>query len=107
MTRGLSLLVAILLLATAAAPQAYAVEPVAGPKLGLVLMHGKGGLTKLVDSLADSLRAAGVLVDTPLMSWSKHRIYDRDYERLYHQPPRAPLWQPQPGEKHEAQIRPS
>ena len=60
--------------------QAVKVEPVGGDKIGLVLMHGKAGDTSLVDSLANSLRSAGVVVETPLMPWSLNRIFDRTYD---------------------------
>jgi len=48
--------------------------------IGVVLMHGKGGTLSLVASLADSLRAKGVVVTTPLMPWSRDRIYDKSYQ---------------------------
>lgn len=60
--------------------QAVKVEPIGGDKIGMVLMHAKGDNTKRVDSLASSLRSAGVLVATPLMPWSRNRIYDRTYD---------------------------
>lgn len=67
---------AVLLLAC----QDAGAAPLSGDKIGMVLMHGKGGNTKLVDALADALRDAGVVVETPLMAWSKDRIYDRTYD---------------------------
>lgn len=51
-----------------------------GKGFGVVMMHGKGGRTKLIDGLADALRSAGARVVTPLMPWSRDRIYDRTYE---------------------------
>ena len=46
---------------------------------GIVLMHGKAGNTKWIDSLAEALGQSGVTVETPLMPWSRARIYDRSY----------------------------
>ena len=56
------------------------IDTISGPKIGMVLMHGKGGATQKIDSLADALRGAGVLVETPLMPWSRKRIYAKTYE---------------------------
>lgn len=51
----------------------------AADKLGVVLMHGKGGRPgTLIDGLATKLSGAGFLVATPEMPWSRNRIYDRD-----------------------------
>lgn len=56
------------------------VEPIkAGNKVGVVLMHGKGGTTKHVDSLASALRSAGVQVITPDMPWHQNRIFDKSF----------------------------
>lgn len=53
----------------------------AADRIGVVLMHGKGGRPGLViDGLAGKLSAAGFLVEAPEMPWSRTRIYDRDYE---------------------------
>ena len=60
--------------------QTVKVDPIKGDRIGLVLMHGKGGNTRYIDSLAFSLRGAGVLVETPLMPWSRNRIYDKTYD---------------------------
>ena len=49
-------------------------------QIGIVLMHGKGGTSKWVDSLANSLRRAGVRVLTPRMLWHKDRIYGKTFE---------------------------
>ncbi|MEO5338518.1 MAG: alpha/beta hydrolase [Magnetospirillum sp. WYHS-4] len=55
-----------------------AAEPIGGAKLGVVLMHGKGGTPhRFVSSLATRLEEAGVLVAAPTMPWGKGRIYDR------------------------------
>jgi pimeloyl-ACP methyl ester carboxylesterase len=56
------------------------IDPIPGDKIGMVLMHGKGGTNRYVWSLGLSLRSAGILVETPLMPWSKDRIYDKGYE---------------------------
>jgi len=52
----------------------------ADKKIGIVLLHGKGGTDKLVASLAAALKDDGVMVLTPLMPWSRDRIYDKSYE---------------------------
>lgn len=76
-SRVLALLAAAFLLC---ACQTTKIEPIAGDRIGIVLMHGKGGTQKYIRSLASSLEAAGVLVEAPLMPWSKNRIYDKGYE---------------------------
>lgn len=46
-------------------------------KIGIVIMHGKGGSpTKHVSDLASSLEAQGFLVANPEMPWSGRRDYD-------------------------------
>lgn len=51
----------------------------AADRIGVVLMHGKGGRpTSSIDGLTSKLTAAGFLVATPEMPWSRGRIYDRD-----------------------------
>ena len=52
-----------------------------GNDIGVVLMHGKGGTTEWIDSLASSLRSAGINVVTPSMPWHRDRIYDRTFEQ--------------------------
>lgn len=53
----------------------------AADKIGVVLMHGKGGHPgAAIDGLAAKLSAAGFDVATPEMPWSRTRIYDKDYE---------------------------
>jgi pimeloyl-ACP methyl ester carboxylesterase len=48
-------------------------------KIGVVLMHGKGGLpAKHVSDLASSLREQGLLVANLEMAWSGRRDYDVD-----------------------------
>lgn len=58
------------------------IKPVeGGDKIGVVLMHGKDSpTTRPVDPLAASLRTAGVKVVTPLMPWTRNRIYDKTFE---------------------------
>jgi pimeloyl-ACP methyl ester carboxylesterase len=48
-------------------------------RLGIALLHGKEGSPASLQPLADSLAAAGFLVDRPEMCWSGRRIYDRPY----------------------------
>jgi len=58
-----------------------AAEPIAGPRIGALVMHGKGGTpTRHIDALISALKSVGVLVEAPLMPWGKDRIYDRSYE---------------------------
>lgn len=53
----------------------------AADRIGVVLMHGKGGHPGAgIDTLAARLSAAGFEVVAPEMPWSRNRIYDRDYE---------------------------
>src|SRR4029450_13953972 len=53
----------------------------AGGDLGVVLLHGKGGLPSgYIRELAAALQAKGYLVSAPTMSWAKDRIYDASYE---------------------------
>lgn len=49
-------------------------------KIGIVLLHGKGGDTRWVDPLASTLRSAGAQVLTPNMPWDKSRIYGKGFE---------------------------
>jgi dienelactone hydrolase len=47
------------------------------PPIGIVVMHGKGGLpTGYVAHLANTLAAKGYLVASPEMPWSGRRHYD-------------------------------
>ncbi len=56
------------------------IDPIPSDKIGMVLMHGKGGTTNYVEFLRSKLESAGILVEMPLMPWSKNRIYDKGYE---------------------------
>jgi len=49
-------------------------------EIGIVLMHGKGGTTKWIESLALSLESKKIHVSTPDMPWHKYRIYDKTFE---------------------------
>jgi pimeloyl-ACP methyl ester carboxylesterase len=63
-----------------AAYQIAKADSLPGDKVGMVLMHGKGAETDAIWSLGSALRSAGVLVEMPLMPWSRERIYDKGYE---------------------------
>ncbi len=71
---------AVLLFSLSVSVPPAAAGPLDGKDVGVVLMHGKGGRTKLIDRLAEAVRAAGGKVETPLMPWSRDRIYDRTYD---------------------------
>ena len=51
----------------------------AAGQIGIVLLHGKTGMPGAMSNLAGSLTAAGYLVDTPEMCWSKKRIFDKSF----------------------------
>jgi pimeloyl-ACP methyl ester carboxylesterase len=70
----------VLALVVLTASQAVKADPISDDKIGVVLMHGKGGGTKWVYNLGNDLESAGALVETPEMPWSKDRIYDKGYE---------------------------
>lgn len=58
-------------------------DAVAHDPPGVVLLHGKGGTARPrspAGKLAASLRAAGFLVATPDMPWSRSRYLAKDYE---------------------------
>lgn len=56
-------------------------EPIKGANtIGVVVMHGKGGTTKWVDSFASSLESEDIQVLTPDMPWHEDRIYDKSFE---------------------------
>jgi pimeloyl-ACP methyl ester carboxylesterase len=49
--------------------------------VGVVLLHGKGGLPSgNIRELAGALQSRGYLVSAPTMPWAKDRIYDASYE---------------------------
>ena len=70
----------VLALVVLTASQAVKADPISGDKIGVVLLHGKGGGAKWVYDLGNDLESAGALVETPEMPWSKDRIYDKGYE---------------------------
>lgn len=73
---GLALALAAIALAFSALSHAEA------PKIGIVIMHGKGGSpNKFVDGLAASLAAKGYLVANIEMPWSGQRDYDVPTEK--------------------------
>src|SRR5512135_2987641 len=49
----------------------------AGGPIGIVLLHSKTGMPGQMTNLASSLSAAGYLIETPEMCWSKKRIFDK------------------------------
>lgn len=61
----------------------YGLAPAAAAdKIGVVLMHGKGGTAKPqspIGPLIAKLQGAGFLVDAPDMPWSRSRFLDKDY----------------------------
>ena len=73
MRKGALFLMAVAWLA-AAAPPVAAAQSLAG--WGVVLMHGKGGPTGNLNSLAAALSKEGAIVVQPTMSWtSRYRTY--------------------------------
>lgn len=74
---AISLIVAVLMLPGCTSKNIKPIEN--GEKIGVVLMHGKGGDTRWIDPLAWSLKSAGVKVATPKMPWHKYRIYDKTF----------------------------
>ncbi len=57
------------------------IAPAAGNDLGVVLLHGKGGLPSgYIRELAAALESKGYLVSTPTMPWAQNRIYDASFE---------------------------
>jgi pimeloyl-ACP methyl ester carboxylesterase len=68
-----------LLLCLALVCQPVSAQTVSGEKVGIVLMHGKGGRPGPA-GLASALRRAGALVETPEMPWSRGRIYAKSYD---------------------------
>lgn len=69
--RNLAFLIVVMLLALSAMAET--------PKLGIVIMHGKGGSpARHVAGLADALAGKGYLVANLEMPWSGNRNYDAD-----------------------------
>ncbi len=79
--RGVALTALAMALLLALGHAGRAAEPISGPRIGALVMHGKGGTPgRNVDTLISALESAGILVEAPLMPWGKERIYDRSYE---------------------------
>ncbi len=49
-------------------------------KIGIVLMHGKGGTPDYLNPAIRNMRGAGAVIVTPTMPWSRNRIYAKSYE---------------------------
>ena len=49
-------------------------------KIGVILMHGKGGTPNSMYRAASVMRSAGAIVLTPEMPWSRNRIYAKGYD---------------------------
>jgi len=73
----LTLFISLLVLLGCDSKNIKPIEP--GVKIGIILMHGKGGDTRWVSPLAISLRSSGVKVVVPNMAWHKNRIYDKTF----------------------------
>jgi len=67
------------LLAALIALCALSLSAHAQDRLGIVLLHGKGGMPQQLSPMAASLSAHGFLTEQPEMCWSRNRIYDRLY----------------------------
>jgi dienelactone hydrolase len=55
----------------------------AGEKLGILLMHGKGGTSNPnspIGKLSYSLKREGFIVIAPIMPWSRSRKYDKTFD---------------------------
>lgn len=73
----------LLMLLIVAIPNVSA-EQIVPSKIGIVIMHGKGGLpTKHVSDMATALEGQCYLVANIEMPWSKNREYDVDVESAY------------------------
>jgi len=61
---------------------AFVAPAAAAGKVGVVLLHGKGGMpeSRMMNPLIEAMRGAGFLVATPEMTWSRKRRYDASYE---------------------------
>lgn len=58
---------------------AFSLAAYAEDRLGVVLVHGKGGTPQQMTQLAVSIATQGHLTEQPEMCWSRRRIYDRPY----------------------------
>ena len=75
MSRGVLFALLVLLVELSQGSRVGAAE-----RLGIVLIHGKGGLPQQLNSMAESLTAQGYLTEQPEMCWSRSRIYDQTYQ---------------------------
>jgi len=75
---ALTLFVVSFLLSACSMKQIKPIEN--GEKLGVVLMHGKGGDTQWIDPLKSRLESVGVKVISPRMPWHRSRIYDKSFD---------------------------
>lgn len=76
---GLVLLLLFLLLPISCSLKA--IKPIDhGEKIGVVLLHGKGGDSQWIDPLKSRLESVGVKVEAPAMAWHKRRIYDKSFD---------------------------
>jgi pimeloyl-ACP methyl ester carboxylesterase len=74
---------AYLLIGMFAVAVAFVAPSLAADKVGIVLLHGKGGTAlpkSPIGKLAAVLKKAGFLVVTPDMPWSKSRDLAKDYD---------------------------
>jgi len=72
--KGISI-VLVVLCALSVCPLASASDP---GDVGIVLMHGKQGAPgAVINRLANHLASAGYAVSTPIMPWSRNRIYEK------------------------------
>ena len=77
MTRSMHMLVALALAIAAASISLSSADQALSQRIGIVIMHGKGGSPKWhVEDLAFSLQGKGYLVANVEMPWSKMRSYD-------------------------------
>jgi len=81
MHRRIAGLLAALFMIAGAVPPAAA-QDLKERKIGVVLMHGKWGAPddRGLYKLSHALGAAGVVLETPTMPWSRHRNYDAGYD---------------------------
>jgi pimeloyl-ACP methyl ester carboxylesterase len=73
----------LIVAATAAVFFSAPIQPAQADGLGVVLMHGKWGMSSPkspIGKLASALDDAGFLVVTPEMPWSGDRLYDKDFQ---------------------------
>ncbi|MBM3731868.1 MAG: alpha/beta hydrolase [Acidimicrobiia bacterium] len=81
MPRRIAGLLAALFVLLGAAPHAAA-QDLKERKIGIVLIHGKWGAPddRHLYRISYALQSAGVMLETPIMPWSRHRNYDVGYD---------------------------